>query len=499
MTKISLAELKKTTGIGFGTSGIRGLITELTDKVCYVYTVAFIKHLENIKDISNDGAVALAGDLRESTDRIMLAVAKAISDCGYKVVNCGKIPAPAVAYFGIIKKMPSIMVTGSHIPSERNGIKYNLSTREVLKPDEEIISNSICDIDENLFDDSSMFKKDLLIDLPQLILEPQELYVQRYLDFFQKDLLKGKKIGLYGHSSVGKFIIQKILENLSAEVIPLEFTDYFLAIDSEVIGDDLVDKAKDWSKNFGLDAIVSTDGDSDRPLLADENGNWLRSDVLGIQTAKFLNSDAVVSTISSNTALEKIGWFKKILHTKIGSPYIIAGMTDLSNEGYKAVVGYEANGGFLTFSDIQNFKGLPTRDAVIVLLSWLSLSVSKNKTISQLADELPKRFTSSSSLKGFPTELSLKIIDDLIVGTFAEQKERIEKITNKFFGPIKEINTLDGLRITFENDDIVHFRPSKNSPEFRNYTEADNSERAIELSVLASKIISEWQAKGYEN
>ncbi len=74
---ISIAELKKTTGVGFGTSGIRALVTDLTDKVVYSYTYAFLKYLENINLITNK-SVAIAGDLRPSTPHLMAVVSKLV-------------------------------------------------------------------------------------------------------------------------------------------------------------------------------------------------------------------------------------------------------------------------------------------------------------------------------------------------------------------------------------------------------------------------------------
>ena len=78
----------------------------------------------------------LAGDLRPSTDRIMRACAQAIVDSGCQVENAGKIPTPALSLRAISTGRAGVMVTGSHIPFDRNGIKINKSVGEVLKSDE---------------------------------------------------------------------------------------------------------------------------------------------------------------------------------------------------------------------------------------------------------------------------------------------------------------------------------------------------------------------------
>ena len=84
-------------GIKFGTSGARGLSDRMTDFICYAYTRGFLQYLQKSgKDTGSGRKVAIAGDLRPSTDRIMQAVASAAVDMQYEVINCGKIPSPAI-------------------------------------------------------------------------------------------------------------------------------------------------------------------------------------------------------------------------------------------------------------------------------------------------------------------------------------------------------------------------------------------------------------------
>ncbi|MHC4132763.1 MAG: phosphomannomutase, partial [Planctomycetota bacterium] len=113
--EIILQDLMISSGVKFGTSGARGLADDMTDFVCYVYTRGFLQYLEYTGELKKGSTeVAIAGDLRPSTDRIMQAVRRATDDMGYTPVNCGKIPSPAVALYGIANNIPSIMVTGSH-------------------------------------------------------------------------------------------------------------------------------------------------------------------------------------------------------------------------------------------------------------------------------------------------------------------------------------------------------------------------------------------------
>ena len=154
---VAIADLMARSGVGFGTSGARGLAEAMTDRVCYLYTVGFLQYLEKLNAIHPGDSVALAGDHRPSTPRIMAAAAAAIADLGYQPVNCGNIPSPAVAAYAIGEQIASLMVTGSHIPDDRNGIKFNRPEGEILKADEAGIREQVVSAPRTLFDDAGCF------------------------------------------------------------------------------------------------------------------------------------------------------------------------------------------------------------------------------------------------------------------------------------------------------------------------------------------------------
>jgi len=486
--KVSIAEVMDKSGVAFGTSGARGLVTAMTDEVCYTYTLGFLQHLEQQGDIKRGSQVAVAGDLRSSTPRIMTAVMKAITDRGGSPVNAGRVPSPAVALHGFEAKIPAIMVTGSHIPDDRNGIKFNRPTSELLKSDEPGMKAQVVEIPPD-FDDAGLTLSAARRGIPPVDPSTERRYVQRYFDAFGSGALQGARIGLFEHSAVGRDLLFEILSGLGAEVTRLGRSEAFVPVDTEAIRPEDVAVAAKWASEHDFDSIVSTDGDSDRPLVSDEHGKWLRGDVAGIITAKFLGATFVATPVSCNTAVEKCGAFAQVARTRIGSPYVIDAMNSAPNGG--KVVGYEANGGFLTAS---NFKlagvlpALPTRDAVLVHLAVLLSARRAGLKISQLLAQLPQRYTASDRLEDFPTSLSKERLGALTSGG-------APKIVEAFpaFGAVRDVSTVDGLRITFTSDEIVHLRPSGNAPELRCYTEASSEARALELNHQALEVLRGWR------
>ncbi|RMH18820.1 MAG: phosphomannomutase, partial [Gammaproteobacteria bacterium] len=220
-------------GVGFGTSGARGLASDMTDLICYAYARAFLQYLFSLGELKPDDNVALAGDLRESTPRIMAAVGRAIADSGCRILNCGHIPTPALACCSMKRGIPGIMVTGSHIPKNRNGIKFYRPGGEILKADEQAIRAISVDIPAFAFDAADMLVEPF--SLPRVVGEAREEYIARYVDFFGEEFLQGLRIGIYQHSSVARDILSEALERLGAETVILGRSDRFIPVDTEAI------------------------------------------------------------------------------------------------------------------------------------------------------------------------------------------------------------------------------------------------------------------------
>ena len=494
---MQIGDLMMHSGVQFGTSGARGLVGDMTDRVCYAYTLGFLHYCAEIGVLHPGREVALAGDYRPSTGRILRACAQAAVDGGYQPRYLGRIPSPAVANFGLERGVPSLMVTGSHIPDDRNGIKFNLPGGEILKADEAGIRAQMVELPASLFTPEGDLTPGAVQSLPPEDPAGYRAYVARYLAYFPADCLAGLTIGLYEHSSVAREALHEVLTGLGARVDRLGRSEVFIPVDTEAIRAEDVRLGREWAATGRYQALVSADGDGDRPLIGDEHGNWLRGDITGILCARYLGAAGVATPVSCNTALEKTGWFPAVRRTRIGSPYVIEGMSALKAEGLAPVVGYEANGGFLTATDLvrdgRHLSALPTRDALLVPVALLLAARDQGLSLSALASSLPPRFTASDRLKDFPPEHSQARLYPLTSGDGARDLAAAEALFGARFGAVAAIDTTDGVRLTFANGEIAHLRPSGNAPELRAYTEADSLERAWEMNRQCLEIMAGWR------
>jgi phosphomannomutase len=534
----------------FGTSGRRGEVVHLTQLEIYINALAELEYLQALP--LRDGGIRrgdefyFAYDLRPSSTRyvpeqrgrgeIAQAIVRSVCDAGMRPVNLGMIPTPALTCFARLHSRGGMMITGSHIPFERNGYKTNTAMGELLKKDEGPINARVKLVreriyhqpfGESLFDEQGCFKCGHQ-DLPPDIADGREAYIRRYVDFFEGRSLKGKRLLVYQHSAVGRDLLVDILQLLGAEVIPAGRSESFVPIDTENIDEQLLGiiqhlAEEAWTKHGPIDAVVSTDGDSDRPLLLGVEPaapccvRFFGGDLVGMIVAEHLGADAVVVPISCNDAVDR-GTLKDFVEpkTRIGSPFVIAGMEKARHKGRKIICGWEANGGFLIGSDIEwrgkMLAALPTRDALLPILGVLYQMCRKNESMAALFAQLPKRFSRAALLKHFPRPTGQRIIerfsppDSTIKGlAFENNRVRllddggaellpegltshamfaIREALHHFFTPslgfadIIHINYTDGIRIYFSNGDIAHIRPSGNADELRIYAVADSQARA---------------------
>jgi phosphomannomutase len=452
----------------FGTSGLRGLADELNSLPAYAYSFAFVGMLADAGKLQKGTRVFVGRDLRPSSPAIAALCMAAIEDAGFQPVDCGVLPTPALSYYAIAQQAPSIMVTGSHIPDDRNGLKFYRNDGEIDKNDESGISAAYAALPENL-----AFRH--LHKAPHGE-DATDSYVKRYVGFLGPESLLGLRVGVYQHSSVARDLIVRILSELGAEAVPLGRSDVFVPVDTEALRSEDIELLDRWAKESRFDAIVSTDGDADRPLIADEKGHFVRGDLVGAITANWLGVKTIVTPVTSNSALEEN--FERVIRTRVGSPYVIEGMTQAIDEGIQAVLGFEANGGVLlgtdTRRDNRTLTALPTRDALLPILGCLGSIKELGKPLSEIVARFQFRFALSDRLQNIPQEKSLAFLSRL----------KNDMTRNELFqmdDPIVRSETIDGVKLFFHSGNVIHYRASGNAPELRCYVEASDESQAAKL------------------
>ncbi len=571
--------------IKFGTSGVRGLVEEFTADEVEKYVTAFLRHAERVASQPQDcelpgssageaqskaktSAVAtgqgktseatpsqnettvspsktkrqkvyLGMDRRESSPEIALKVLRTLQTNGYEFEYHGQVPTPCLANYSIRHGGLGIVVTGSHVPADRNGIKFYLPSGETLKSDEagiEALAQTVAtghasdtnakplatncktktnananakpstDTDSTTntegntklttqnHSDQESHGAAWLAQATKILAHPrpeaEDEYVARYLDFFKGGNFTGCRVLLYEHSAVGSKILSRILEVLGCEVIRRGYSAKFVPVDTENLEN--LAMLKDWVLNENADFLVSTDGDSDRPLIVDDRGQVLRGDQIGMLLAQFLRIEYLAVPVSTLSSVSTLPSFKKVLLTRIGSPYVIEGMRQLMREYPQGVVaGFEANGGFLLATPVtlrgKTLGALETRDAVLPIVGLIAHCREQGRALSELRHQLPARFSGSSLIKPVPGDAAQQIIAEAAAqpGPFARDYLPFMK------SPVCGFSALDGARFTFANGEVIHLRQSGNAPEFRCYSEADDEAAAQHLSELALNTLAE--------
>ena len=471
----------------FGTSGLRGLSSELNGQLSAIYATAFAWHLLENGVAKPGDRIFIGRDFRASSPEIAAWCAGALSLCGFKVFDCGTIPTMALALHAMENESACLMVTGSHIPADRNGIKFNLPGGEITKADEKSISALAIKVMAS--PRIKPFEKGAGTDCAGAAMA---FFMARVGKILAPGALAGLRIGVYQHSCVARDTLAQMLQGYGASVVALGRSDAFVAVDTEAVALETVAKLRGWAAEHRLDAIVSADGDGDRPLVADADGAPLRGDLLGLMTAEFISADAAVTPVTSNSGIEsalKCG----IVRTKVGSPFVIAAMNEVIASGAKRVLGFEANGGCLLGSDIdingEVLKALPTRDSFLPILAALSKATVSRRPLSDIAADYALPFALSDRLENFPVDASAAMMAHL----------RASKASlAAFLAPVgtpAAVSDIDGLRVSLADGGVIHLRPSGNAPEMRCYVESETEAAAQNLMAKGLDLIRAWEKK----
>ncbi len=427
----------------FGTSGIRGSAKEfLTNQFCFDIGRAFGIFLKNHKQ---KGKIAVGMDPRRSSPRIKRSFSSGLLKEGYKVSDQGIVPAPAMNYILIADPafVGSCMITGSHIRLDFNGLKFFAFKEEILKKQEREIENIYKKIKERI-----PFKR------KKIEFKKENIAIKSYREMLlniAKPPYPKWKIVIDVSNGCQVKAIPTILKKLGLKVKIINGnlqSEKFISRDTETeeAVKELQEKVKKEKANFG----IAFDGDGDRVVFVDKKGRFIPGDYTGTLIAKHSPTATVVIPTNVSQVVETIG--KKIVRTKVGSPYVVEAM-----KKYKAFFGFEANGGGISAEIMMS------RDAGSVTIKILNLLTQSKKTLEELINTLSKFFLYRVKIN-CPQELNPIIL---------------KKAKKKFKGIKTE--EIDGLKIWLDKYAWILFRPSANAPEFRVFAEAKTKEEAEKL------------------
>ena len=360
----------------FGTDGVRGIAnTELTvERAMEIGRAA----AEVISDGCRRRPLFIVGaDTRMSSSMIGCAVMAGICSRGADVIDLGVVPTPAVAYLvGKYKADAGVMISASHTPAEFNGIK--IFGGEGYKLPDALEDK----IEAIVLDGESDGKKPIGGEVGKVT--KADRAARDYIDHVKRSVLyslDGMKVAIDCANGSASTTAAKLFEELGANATILHADPNGTNINDNC-GSTHIDRLSKFVVEGGYDCGVAFDGDADRCLAVDENGNLVDGDqmmavcALDLQERGRLNGNAVVGTIMTNFGFGKFcdEHGIKFIATKVGDRYVLEEMLleDYSFGGEQS--------GHIIFRDFAT-----TGDGQLTACQLLSLIRRKGKKLSELA------------------------------------------------------------------------------------------------------------------
>ena len=360
----------------FGTDGIRGVTNTypMTPEISLALGKALTKHLS--EKTGGHVKILVGKDTRLSGYVFEQAIASGITSMGADVLLVGPLPTPAIAFLtSNMRATAGVVISASHNPYTDNGIKIFDSNGFNL-PDKTEIEI------ENMVLGKERTSPPSLTGKAKRIEDAVGRYIVFLKNTFPKDLtLDGLRIVVDCANGAAYKVAPIIFEELGAQIITIGTEPNGTNINvncgslrPEILSEEVV--------RSGSDIGIALDGDADRVVFCDENGNEVDGDhVLAICSSEMmetetLSTDTVVATQMSNMALENYLNEKglKLERTRVGDRYVVEAMRKLG-----ANLGGEKSGHML-FLDHST-----TGDGLLASLQILSIMKKKGRSLSELA------------------------------------------------------------------------------------------------------------------
>jgi phosphoglucosamine mutase len=366
----------------FGTDGIRRIAnTELTPEL--VYKVAKAGAYVLAKHSNHAPTILIGRDTRISGTLIESAMTAGFLSYGANVKLIGVIPTPGVAY--LTKKLKadaSVVISASHNTYDFNGIKY-FSNKGMKIPD------SLEEEIEEVLDSGKI--EELTAPSNKIgVSEVREDLLDEYLYFFRKNFedkfenlnKENFVVAIDTANGATSVIADKVYTALGIKHYIINNTPNGLNINADC-GSTHLDMLKKFVVANKCNMGIAYDGDGDRCLCIDENGNEIDGDIIMAILAKHLKEqgklkdNTLVATVMSNLGLKKFCENNKIkfMQTKVGDRYVLE---KLLKEGYN--LGGEQSG-HIIFLDYN-----PTGDGILTSLMLVSCILEQQSKLSKLAE-----------------------------------------------------------------------------------------------------------------
>ena len=398
----------------FGTDGIRGIAGEsLTADLSFKVGKALGKLLTEKKEHPK---VVIGRDTRISCDMIEQALTAGLTSTGVNVMTVGTIPTPAIAYLTkTIETDSGIMISASHNPYQDNGIKIFGPDGFKLTDEQELEIESLIDNSEQI-KNASFEKIGKLYGGSEL----SQKYVQHIKQSISGDL-SGINIALDCANGATTGVAPYIFGDLEADIETIGCQPNGININDNV-GSTKIDTISAFVKENNVDVGFAFDGDGDRVLAVDANGNIVDGDKIMFVLAKHLKEQGelkdnmVVSTVMSN-----IGFYKAIeenglqsVKTAVGDRYVVE---EMRKNDYS--LGGEQSGHIV----LMNYA--TTGDGILTAVKLANIIKSTGKSLEELASEVSI----------YPQKLvNIKVIDKKAAMEDSEILAECEKVEKELEG-----------------------------------------------------------------
>ncbi|QLH02267.1 phosphoglucosamine mutase [Nitrosopumilus cobalaminigenes] len=436
----------------FGTNGIRGVFDE-------DFTLEFVHDMTlAIGTYFGKGPVLIGYDGRESSPIICKVVSSALNSIGIDCNVAGLVPTPCLEY--AVKSLGysgGLMITASHNPPQYNGIKPCAKDGvEISREDELII--------EDIYLQKNWLKKSDSWGITRTENTAIETYLKGIISHVDSTLIESKhfKVVLDLGNGAQAVSAPNFCELLGCEtfLVNPNIDGTFPGRGSEPTPQNLSELSK-TVKEHNADVGIAFDGDGDRSIFCDNNGDILTGDksalVLTQHILKKNPNSLVVTCLNSGSNIEVLAkqFESKVIRTKVGSVEVSRKMVPTN-----ALIGFEENGGYMYGKHNQ------VRDGCMTLALMLDLLATSEKPLANSINSLPPSFTTKDKISCPP--------------------EKIPKLISLLKEEYPNSDTSDGIKISIDLKNWVMIRPSGTEPIVRVYAEAESQEK---LDTLMSEYL----------